>query len=409
MKSKNIVLSLSFILSCTFVVRAQSTTSPYTLFGIGEIDCGNHGANNGMAGLGIGCQQENVINSANPAALASIWSKTFVFDMALAGKAAWYTGQGRRELSGSGNFDRIAIGFRPTKHWAVSVGVAPVSNIGYDIRKTTQVEGGSEQIENVFTGEGGLSKVYISTAIAITRNLSLGITGSVIWGSSTHTEESAYWTTENESHSNTRPCFDFGLQYGKLLNDKLFLTVGATAGYRTRLSFHNTTAVYDSSGEQIVDKVRATTKQTIPEFYGAGFSLASRKMIVGLDYLFQGWSGIESGSEIVTYKNMNKWVVGISYTPNPYDVRKYWRKITYQAGVSLNDSYLRVSGSSGMNYRFTYGMVFPLRNTNSVYFGLEYGRNSFPVVSRSSIRENYFKLTLGFSFRDAWFIRYKFD
>lgn len=409
MKSRNIVLTLFLVLSCVPELRAQSTTSPYTLFGIGEVDLGNHGANNGMAGLGIGYRQENVINSANPAALTSIWSKTFVFDMALAGKAAWYTGQGRRELSGTGNFDRIAIGFRPTKHWAVSAGVAPVSNIGYDIRKTTLVEGSSEQLENVFTGEGGLSKVYLSTAIAITRDLSLGITGSVIWGSATHTEGSAYWTTEDEFHSNSRPYFDFGLQYGKLLNEKLFLTVGATAGYRTKLSFHNTTAVYDSAGEQIVDKVRASTKQTIPEFYGAGVSLASRKMVVGIDYLFQGWSGIESGSKIVTYKNMNRWVVGVSYTPNPYDVRKYWRRITYQAGASLNDSYLRVSGSSGINYRFTYGMVFPLKNTSSIYFGLEYGRNGFPVRNRSSIRENYFKLTLGFSFKDAWFIRHKFD
>ena len=410
MKNRLVSPMVFCFLSYACCSYAQSTLSPYTLFGIGEIDSGNHGINNGMAGLGIGLQQENVINSANPAALAAIRSKTFAFDMAFSGKTAWYRGQGRKELSFTGNFDQLAIGFCPTKHWALSAGVTPFSTVGYDIRKMTQVEGSSERIENIFTGEGGLSKIYLSTAIAITRNLSLGITGSVIWGSTTHTEQSAYWTTENESRSNSKPYFNFGLQYSKLLNDKFIFTIGATAGYRTALSFHNTTATYDSGGEQIIDKVRATSKQYIPESYGAGFSFATRKMIIGIDYLFQGWSGIESGSKVIAYKNMNKWILGVSYTPNIYDVRKYWRQITYQLGASLNDSYLCVSGSSGMNYRFTYGMVFPMRNnTSSIYFGMEYGRNSFPIQNNHSIRENYFKFTVGFSFKDIWFIRYKFD
>ena len=390
---------------------AQSTLSPYSLFGIGEIDLGNHGASNGMAGLGIGLRQDNVINSANPAALSSIRSKVFALDMAFSGKTAWYTGQGRKELSGTGNFDWLAVGFRPAKPWALSVGVMPISTVGYNIRKMTQVEGSNERIENVFTGEGGLSKIYLSTAIDLTHNLSLGISGSVVWGEITHTEQSDYWSTTKESRSNSKPCFDFGLQYSKLLNDKLFFTIGATAGYKTALLFHNTTATYDNAGEQVVDKVNPSTKQYIPGFYGMGFSFTTRKMVVGLDYLFQVWSGIESGSKVVTYKNMNKWTMGVSYTPNAlYDIRKYWRNISYQFGASINDSYLRVSGSSGLNYRFTYGMVFPLKNNrSSIYFGMEYGHNAFPVQNRYSIRENYFKLTIGFSLKDIWFIRYKFD
>lgn len=411
MKSNLIVPVVFSVLVGFSDLYAQSTLSPYSLFGIGEIDLGNHGANNGMAGLGIGFRAENIINSANPAALTALRSKVFAFDVSFSGKAAWYTGQGRKELSGTGNFDRLAIGFSPAKHWALSAGVLPVSTVGYAIRETTQVEGSNELLANRFSGEGGLSKIYLSTAIDLTRHLSLGITGSVIWGSITHTEQSDYWTTTNSRKSSGKPCFDVGLQYHRFFGDKLFFTAGATAGYRTTLSFHNTTQTsYNSDGELVVDKVKATTRQSVPEFYGAGFSFMTPKMVVGLDYQFQGWSGIESGSDVITYKDMNKWIAGISYTPNLYDVRKYWRRITYQLGASVNDSYLRVSGASGLNYRVTCGMVFPVKNNmGSVYFGMEYGKNSFPVQNRHSIRENYFKFTIGFSLKDAWFIRYKFD
>ena len=408
MKSKIFAIILTIVCS-TGTALAQSTLSPYTLFGIGEVDSGNHGENSGMAGLGIGYAKENTINTANPASLVTIWSKTFVFDVVVSGKSAWYTGQGRKELVGTGNFDRLAIGFRPSKYWVVSAGVAPVSSVGYEFRTYTQVEGGDERIENSFAGSGGLSKVYISMGISLTRNLSLGMTGSVVWGSTTHSESSPYWTTERESSSSGRPYFDFGLQYYGKINERWRLTVGAVAGYRTELSFHNTSVTADSDGYVIRDKVLTTTRQTLPHFYGTGISFVSRRMTIGADYLFQGWSGIESGSTIVRYKNMNKLVFGFNYTPNLYDARKYMRTVTYLAGVAINDSYMKVSGRSGWNYAFTYGMNFPIRNTNSIYFGLEYGRNAFPIESRNSVRENYFKLSLGFSFKEAWFLRPKFD
>ena len=34
--------------------HAQATASPYSFFGIGEVEMGNYGENSGMAGLGIG-------------------------------------------------------------------------------------------------------------------------------------------------------------------------------------------------------------------------------------------------------------------------------------------------------------------------------------------------------------------
>ena len=79
-----VICGMAFFSSCV-CARAQSSLSPYTMYGIGAFDTGNHGAGSGMAGLGIGLRESNTLNSANPAALTAIDEKTFVLDMAVTG------------------------------------------------------------------------------------------------------------------------------------------------------------------------------------------------------------------------------------------------------------------------------------------------------------------------------------
>lgn len=384
---------------------ATSTVSPYSLFGIGEIEVGNYGENTGMGGLGIGMLQANTLNTSNPAALSGIYSKTFIVDGALFGKSATYSGQGRSASTLTGNVRRLALGFRMTKHWTVSAGLMPYSNVGYDIRRWQEVEGGSTMDETSFNGQGGFSKFYVGQSFSLTPHLSLGVNFSYVFGEIARNESSAHWTSQEKSQGE-RPFFDFGLQYSRKLGDSRMLTLGLVGGYRSKISMYNIAYTYETgSGTVVQDRVRPSSTQYIPEFYGAGASIASSKITVGADFLFQKWSRVNSGSGTVRYKDMNKLTVGLSYTPYRYDPRNYMKTVSYKLGLSVNDSYLSVNRRSGINYSVSGGMVFPLRNMNKVYFGAEYTRNSFRVQTRNSIGESYFKLTLGFSLKEQWFMK----
>ena len=81
---------LTFVLCFmgTAVSYAQSSTSPYTVFGIGSIDVENHGQYAGMGGLGIGIRQMNTLNSANPAALSGIQRQKFIMDVSVYGSGS---------------------------------------------------------------------------------------------------------------------------------------------------------------------------------------------------------------------------------------------------------------------------------------------------------------------------------
>lgn len=404
----NRTISLFLLLGALFSAQAQSTLSPYTLFGIGEVNTGNHGEYNGMGGVGIGMSGKNILNTSNPAALSALDKQTFVFDASLFGCTAWNRGQGRKEMYGIGNFDRIALGFRASSLVSVSAGIVPLTNVGYSIRSISTTEGSDEQITNVYAGSGGLYKGYLSMGISIGRHLSAGVTAGIIGGSITHTETSDYWVSEKQMNSSAKPTADFGLQYYADLSKDVSLTIGAVAGLKTSYAMRVEQSLYRDT--TIVKQTTLPTEDyCIPGHYGVGVSLSTPRWTFGADYSFQDWSGIESGSSVVRYKDMNKIALGVSYVPEPYSVRHYYQRIRYQAGISVDDSYLSVSNTSGLNLSCSCGVVLPLINRMSANIALTYSRRSFPIENRSSITENSFRLTIGISFRESWFMKSMFN
>ena len=373
----NRVLLACIMLCCCLASAAQTSVSPYSMFGIGAIDDGDHGANSGMAGLGIGVREENVLNTANPASLTSLQPKTFVMDIAAAGSISGFHGHGGSAWRGSGNIDRAAFGFRIGSFVSAAMGLAPFSMVEYKIGKETFIEGRDGTYSSWFTGSGGLHKIHMSLGFDVFRDLSVGLSGSIIMGQITSVEESDYWTSTVKSVSGITPYLDFGIQYHRNLGRYSSITAGVTGSYRK-----------DFSG---------------------GISFSARKFTVGVDYMFRKWSAIDSGSDFLRYKDMNRLTVGLRYTPDRYDVRRYWKHISFLFGVSADDSYLTVSGVSGTDWTVTAGMILPIRNSTSFYWSLKYERNSFPLYNRNTITENSIRLTVGLSFGETWFERKRYN
>ena len=405
-----IILSAAVAAFLCQTVAAQSSSSPYSMYGIGAIDTGNHGWSSGMSGLGTGLRETNTLNSANPAALTAIQEKTFILDMAVNGNMSYLSGQGRSALAGSGNIDRIGLGFRIGSFVSMSAGLTPLSSVEYSISKSSFKDGSSEKFDSRFTGSGGLHKIYLSLGFNVLRDLSVGISGSLIMGQITRTETSDYWSATTKSVSDITPYLNFGIQYHRQTGQYTSIAAGLTGGLKKEFSLHNTYSLTDNSDSTVVsDKVLASTEQAIPAYVGIGVSYTSMKWTVGADYTIQKYSGIDSGSDFLKYKDMAKLTVGIGYTPNKYDVRRYWKRIKFQFGAFIDDSYLTASGSSGWDWGISAGMMFPLRNSTSLYWSVNFKRLCFPISNRNTINESSIGLTLGISFGEKWFVRRKFE
>ena len=147
----------------------------------------------------------------------------------------------------------------------------------------------------------------------------------------------------------------------------------------------------------------------------------------GFDYVYQNWQGknpkiaeiIEQGLE-VAYANTSTYKVGLEYTPNRFDVRRYFNRISYRVGARYGNYYQTYAGKSLNQYAVTAGFGLPLRflGASSVDVGFEYGgRGTRATISGGTapriglVRQHYFKFAVGLSMfgEDYWFVRPKYD
>lgn len=83
---KKILFCILTICNPAFLLTAQNTTnSPTSMFGLGELSTGEGGQYAGLGGTGIALRGDNFLNSANPASLTELSGQRFQMDAGIMG------------------------------------------------------------------------------------------------------------------------------------------------------------------------------------------------------------------------------------------------------------------------------------------------------------------------------------
>ena len=94
---KKILFCILALYSPVSILIAQNTTnSPTSMFGLGEISTGEGGQYAGLGGAGIALRGSNFLNTANPASLTELTEQRFQIDAGIMGSYQNYTQQVRR-------------------------------------------------------------------------------------------------------------------------------------------------------------------------------------------------------------------------------------------------------------------------------------------------------------------------
>ena len=92
MQVKNPVIKLLVAVAALFPVVAAAQTSsinafsPYTMYGIGEVNTPGTLQMRSMGGVGVAMRSTGVVNLLNPAAYCAVQPKTFLFNFGLEGQ-----------------------------------------------------------------------------------------------------------------------------------------------------------------------------------------------------------------------------------------------------------------------------------------------------------------------------------
>jgi hypothetical protein len=416
------MLAMAFLLNW-FAGSAQDINSPYSHFGVGNLYSGQTSYNAAMGGIGIALNGHIFVNILNPASYGFFDSTSFIFQGGLL--AEFINAQTDQAKASSRNtqLGYMLMGFPITGWLKVSLGITPYSRTGYLIYED-RIQEGVGRITNSYEASGGLNRPYIGLAVKPFKNFSVGLNTSFLFGAIDYQQvvdfpDSLYYYSFRVV--NNRNVHDFLFQLGAQYNAKLSPSLGMTLG-----------AVYDLPGalktkryllaetfipaQNEVDYIKDTVAYQpdqignlkFPMGLGGGVTLQNPgKWLAGLDVHWQKWEDFRSFGTNDSLVNSLQISTGAQFRPSGSSLSSYFERINYRIGLRLNKSYLELKDRQINDFGLTFGAGFPFKGSLSmINLGVEIGQRG--TLAEGLIKENYFRISLGFSFYERWFIRSKF-
>ncbi|MEO5600246.1 MAG: hypothetical protein ABIR06_04890 [Cyclobacteriaceae bacterium] len=416
-----------FFIALLFTIKAtgQAARSPYTSFGIGE-PYGNALINHqGMGGVGVSQPQFFFINNQNPALLVFNAVQT-VFQAGIVAERRTISGDTLSETSKGGNMNYLVTAFPivPGK-WTTSVGLMPYTSVNYRMQYIDDIIGSTNKVSVTEQGSGGLTQLYWSNGVRLTKEISVGLKASYIFSSIVNiyknqlidSPQPVNYLAAVEEKSYVRDfSFGTGISFSK---DSLFsrqryrVSFGAIYNFATDLNARKTDRLYrtTSIGDTTDVSVLPTSTQgsySIPSSYTIGLSLSrGLQWSLGSEFSYQNWSD---------FTNVNKqsggleqsWriALGGEYTPDMFAAENYLKRLTYRAGISMEQNPFLVNNNPVKDIGINFGFSLPA-GRSSLDLAFKYGKRG--NKAENILEENYFKIYFGITFNDQWFIRRKFD
>lgn len=431
---------VTLLLGATLFVNAQSgTNSPYSQYGLGVLSDQTSGFNRGMNGVGLAFHEHNQVNYLNPASYSALDSITFLFDAGVSLQVTNFEENGVRKNANNTDFEYAVAAFRLLRHVGVSFGIIPFTNVGYNYSssdKRTFESGNGTSFANTTTydGEGGFHQVYFGAGWEPVKGLSLGANISYLWGkyskyvSYTNTMSAANTLIRTYSTQMNSYKLDLGVQYTAKLSKKDQLTVGATysPGHdlgaeadMNIISSNTTVSTADTTN------FNANAKYALPDMYGVGLMWNHNNQLkIGFDYTMQKWGSVdypatytsttpdENGKyQIVNlntaYMNRQKYNVGLQYCYGERH-RSFFKRVQYRLGASYATPYYKMNGVDGpKEISVSAGFGIPIINSYNNRSYLNISGQWVRSTAKDLIKENSFRINIGFTFNEAWFNKWR--
>lgn len=409
-------------------VFSQTNSSPYSMFGIGDMVNKNFDRSSGMGNAGISLTSNRYMYDQNPASIAYLGNNMLTMEVSGNLNAISYKSNILSQTTTSSQFqvERFAMGTKIMPFWGMSFGLKQFSSSNYYFSQPQYIEG---SLTNAFettthTGSGGINQVFLSNGVRIGKNFALGVNVSYLFG---HMKDekailassdipTQYNSTLNNYYTNFY--FQGGLQYHANIASKWQIGLGAVGSLKTSLSGNTYYALSEGDGsvslpvDVITDSIIGTTKFNLPVMYGGGLSLTyDDKLTFAADYKQQRWSSVKNSSNAMDYsfKNANQISGGLEYTKRKNEVFHNqivpFDKYFFQIGGYYNNEYLVLRGQQIKDAGITLGVgINSFSSGLGTMFNVQLGTRG--TTANNLIRENYFQVGVTISYTGSW-LKYK--
>jgi long-subunit fatty acid transport protein len=422
---KKIIVSVCLLISLATFAQ-ESTSSPYSFYGIGDIKFKGTVESRSMGSLSV-LPDSIHLNIQNPAHFAGLKLTTFSIGGTYANTKSESESQEAKARRSTLDYMAVAI---PVGKLGIGFGLIPYSSLGYKIGKTETIsDPDTRTVYSRYEGSGGVNKVFIGFGYQITKKLNFGADvqynfGTIDTHSLQYQTNLQYGSRENNSSELRGLNVDLGLSYQTKVSKKYTFLSSLTYTPESKLVLNNSRNIevvelLISSQVRTIERqtvVVADTEIKLPSklSFGAGFG-QTKKWLVGGEVtmlknsvLTNRFDDIDSESHLTHFENSVRYSVGGYFIPNYNSYSNYYKRVVYRAGFRYENTGLVIYDKSINDFAGNIGLGLPLGGTfSNINIGLEIGKRGTKYYNL--VEENYFNISVGLSLSDKWFVKRKFD
>lgn len=414
-------ITTSIVLLITVLSFAQqSTSSPYSAFGIGEQRLKGTSEQRAMGGLGIFPDSIH-LNLLNPASysdlqltIISVGGQTTFNEL----KTTDVTEKAKRT-----SMEYLAVGI-PLGKFGAAFGLNPQTSVGYRI-ESDATQGGTGSMLNKYTGEGGSNRAFVGGSYKVSSNFNIGIDANFYFGKiNTSSKKYQVGTQLGTRVDNNINLNGFSVNVGAMYKTKfrekydVYTSAVITPGYK--MNFNKEVilgTITNVSGfdrfDDYVEMPEVSTKISVPTKFSLGAGIGElRKWAVGTEFSFNSKNKdaapVSGSFASFDSKEAFRVSAGGYYIPKYNSFTNYFHRITYRGGLRYENTGLVVNGTTIDDMAVSVGANFPIGNgVSDISLALEYGQRG--TKSNELVQENYFNVVISISIIDKWFRKMLYD
>lgn len=455
MLKKNFVKTFFFFFFLLFssVLLAQNN-SPYSRFGLGDIYPTTSVNQKGMGGISAGYVNWASVNFNNPASYSrfpvnieprskKLAAGRVIFDAGvnLDNRSLIAPNTPQKFTASDLLFSYLQLGMPIKKNWGISFGLRPLTRVGYMINRYEQLRDPNTGLKidsaiTQFRGSGGSFLPAIGTGFGfdVGKNnfISFGINAGYLFGNRENTtfrslinDTLLYYSSDHTTKTSFNSLFfNAGIQYEAELNKTTLLRFGFSGNWKQNLEASQDvlrqTFTRGSAGEELrIDSVYENKgiKGTLiyPSSYTAGFMVQRNNengsgWMWGADLTQTKWSQYRFYGQMDSVRN--NWVLNAGGQISPRPRAGYFSRAAYRFGLFAGQDYIKVQNKLPL-LGASFGISLPVRQSPMARGQISFVNLALEYMKRGNnnnlLKENLFRISLGFNLTDVWFEKRKYD
>ena len=433
-----------FLVLLPYQAVAQSSgVSPYSLFGLGQVQTSSFSYGQIVGGTQVANNSNLFVNTDQPASYAQ--RKYTTLDLGGSYSAIYQSSDKDAIWNSTGGFRSMGLALPLAKGIGVSAGISPLTQVGYQMR-SDGVDQNFGNFVQIFDGSGGINKSHFGFGYKPLKFFSFGINMNYLFGSLDKRVRMIFENNSFNPVSNKERLLVNGWSYdiGSILSLSMggnVLNFGVSFSPRQDVSssYQNTSITYlpsSSGSENPIDTILFLNQPkgniTLPSSLGLGIHYEKRVSGIllpawsfSLQYktsaqteLRDFWSG--NSPNIGPFQESSRFLsVSTCLTPFlAFPKRRYKSKssqIAYRASFRAGNTGLIIEHTPITAWESTLGLGIPLGGSSvlpgdikfaTLHFGIQMGNlgsSSMNIINEFSV-----KALFGVTLNDQWFLKFKY-